>query len=386
MTGGGSGGHITPLLSLAHELKAQRNGCRLIYIGLKGDRLDGLKASYAVFDEVYYVSSGKFRRYHDVNFLVQLFDLKTLLLNTRDIFKVIAGFFSSCRLLRQIKPDAVFSKGGFVAVPVGLAAHWLKLPIITHDSDTVPGLANRIIGRWAKIHATGMPANFYDYPQESIRYTGIPIDKHFGPVGNAQQARYKEELGIPSTSPVLLVGGAGLGARDVNNKIIEAAPQLMAQFSTLVILHITGKQLADQVRAGYSALISPLTRERVKIIGFTSEFYKYSGAADLVITRAGATTIAELAVQKKAVILIPAPFLTGGHQLKNAQMLEQKGAVLTLSNDVEPEKILTMVADLLRAPAKREELATKLGLMAKLDAATGLAKAILEVIEQGNSA
>jgi UDP-N-acetylglucosamine--N-acetylmuramyl-(pentapeptide) pyrophosphoryl-undecaprenol N-acetylglucosamine transferase len=133
LTGGGSGGHITPLLSLAHALKKASPGCRVAYIGHKGDQFDSLAERYHDFDDIGFVNGGKFRRYHGESFFSQLFDVKTLALNIRDFFRVITSIFKSVKILRKLKPDVVFSKGSFVAVPVGIAAKLLRIPIVTHE-------------------------------------------------------------------------------------------------------------------------------------------------------------------------------------------------------------------------------------------------------------
>ena len=195
LTGGGSGGHITPLLSLARALKLFEPTCRVVYIGLRGEKIGGLAERFQVFDEIYYVPAGKFRRYHGESLLAHLVDVRTMMLNVRDFFRVIRGIFSARRILKQIGPDVVFSKGGFVAVPVGIASRLLHVPIVTHDSDSLAGLANRIVGRWAVVHATGMPADGYSYPKKTIRYVGIPVDERIKPVSLAAQADFKRQIG-----------------------------------------------------------------------------------------------------------------------------------------------------------------------------------------------
>lgn len=368
-----------PLLSLAHALRKASKDCRIIYIGRKGEGLaDSLKSRFQVFDSVYYVPAGKFRRYHGETLLAHIADFRTVGLNVRDFFRALAGIGYARKILKQIKPDVIFSKGGFVAVPVGIAANLLRIPIITHDSDTVPGLANRIVGRFARIHATGMPASYYKYPKESIHYVGIPLDERIKAVSASTQARFKKELGLPADSLLLLIGGAGLGARDINNKALAITADLLERFNNLYIIHIAGQQHEKVVAAGYGSAVKS-SKERVKILGFTPDFYKYTGAADLIITRAGATTIAELAAQKKAVILIPAPHLTGGHQLKNADGLAKSRSVLIVANDAAPARLLKVVTDILRDDAARQALANNLGGLAKIDAADKLAELLLKV-------
>lgn len=334
---------------------------------------------YGVFNEVYFISSGKFRRYHGQNPILRILDIKTVLLNARDFFKVLVGYFQARRLLQKIKPNAVFSKGGFVVVPVGLAARNYKVPIITHDSDAMPGLANRIIGRWAAIHATGMPAEQYPYPPASIRYTGIPLDDRIQPVSPSLQAAYKKQLEIDPQKKVLLIGGAGLGSRDLNKLVIALAPELLASVPDLIIIHFTGDAHLKEVKTSYEKNVPEEFLKRIKAIAFSDEFYIYTGAADLVISRAGATTIAELALQKKAAILMPASFLSGGHQIKNAERLQRLEAAEIADTSMDPRDFLKLVEGLLGDDVKRQKLADNLGKEACPAAANDVAKLILKI-------
>jgi len=378
LTGGGSGGHITPLLSLAGALKLASPQCHLVYVGLKGDRFKGLQDRFKVFDEVRLISTGKFRRYHGESWLAHIADLKTLALNARDFFKTLVGIYSARKLMKKIQPDVVFSKGGFVGVPVGIAAHWRGTPIITHDSDATPGLSNRILGRWAAIHTTGMPAEFYNYPKETTRYVGIPIDERIQFVTPALQAGFKSEIGVPGDALVLLVTGGGLGSRSVNQLVLNSASQLLEAEPRLFIVHLSGHQHQAEVSDGYDTKLSSEHRRKVKVIGFSDELYKYSGAADVIITRAGATVLAEFAAQAKACIVIPSTFLSGGHQLQNAKLLADAGAAKILADEVSVEELTAVTRELLRNQPLRQELAKKLNSSAKMNAAGQLAQVILD--------
>lgn len=165
MTGGGSGGHITPILAVAHELKKLAPDTHIIYIGQQGDTFGTVVAEHELIDEVHTIAAGKFRRYHSEG-LKQLLDLKTMWLNLRDGFRVVKGLVQSYRLLGDLKPDMVFCKGGFVGVPVGLSAALRHIPYVTHDSDAIPGLANRVIAKWAALHAVALDPSLYPYPVE----------------------------------------------------------------------------------------------------------------------------------------------------------------------------------------------------------------------------
>ncbi len=380
MTGGGTAGHITPILSVARALKKADPDCEVVYIGLKGGKLeDRLLDGYQNFDEVHAITAGKFRRYHGQSFLAHLIDILTIALNIRDFFKVMAGTVSANKLLKKIKPDLVFSKGGFVAVPVGLAARWHKIPIVTHDSDAVSGLANRIVGRWAKIHATGLPASFYLYPTETVRYVGIPVDDRVKLVTPAAQAAFKAELDLKPDELVLLVAGGSLGAKTLNDLVLQIAVKLLAANPSLHIINIAGSKNEAELTRKYKSLTSEDVNKRVTVLAFTPKLYKYTGAADLILARAGASTLAELAIQQKALIVIPSPYLTGGHQLKNAAELEKTAAAEVLPNNISADDLLKAINSLLNDRPRREELAKRLGTLAKPDAADELAQLLLEV-------
>lgn len=378
MTGGGSGGHIVPLLSLARELKSVAPDCRVIYIGLKGEELSSLEKQLTVFDAVYRVRSGKLRRYHGQNLAATAADVKSLALNIRDGFKVAGGYFEARRLLRRLKPQVVMSKGGYGAVPVATAAYRLKIPLITHDSDVVPGLANRWAGRWATIHATGQPAENYRgvYPESSIRYVGIPLDERLVPVTAKLQAEYKQSLGMPTDSFVLLVTGGGLGSKTINEKIVALAADFLAGDQNRIV-HFSGAKHVDSTKQAYETCLAPDQLRRVEVIGFSTELYRYSGAADLVVTRGGASTLAELAAQHKACIVIPADWLTGGHQLKNVASLEEHQAIMVADNDISPQNLLKLINRFKQNPHLRSELGQNLGSIIKFDGAKQLADLIL---------
>lgn len=364
-------------MSLARALRDAAPDCQIVYIGHKGDNFDSLKLPTKDFDFTAFVQGGKFRRYHGENVLSHLLDFKTIGLNIRDFFRVIGSAFASLKILRKMKPDVVFSKGGFVAVPVGLAAKLLRIPIITHDSDSVPGLANRIVGRWAAVNATGMPTKHYHYPKHKRVYVGIPIAEDIVRITPKTQNELKSSLKLPADSHVLLVSGGGNGSRNINELVVSIAPTLLSSDLKLHILHIAGKKHEEGIAKRYRAALPDAEHERVKVLGFASNFSEYSGAADVIIGRAGATSLAEFAAQSKACVIIPSPFLTGGHQLKNAQELADRDAAVVMGNDVSADELLVVVNELLNNEGRRIQLAKKLGAMARPDAAKQLAGIIL---------
>jgi UDP-N-acetylglucosamine--N-acetylmuramyl-(pentapeptide) pyrophosphoryl-undecaprenol N-acetylglucosamine transferase len=367
-------------LSLARELKAKQPGCRIVYVGHKGDDFDNLKISTHDFDFMVFINAGKFRRYHS-GFLGGIFNLKTLALNIRDFFRLPGSIFSSLKLIRRFKPSVVFSKGSFVAVPVGIAAKLSRVPIVTHDSDSTPGLANRIVGRWADIHATGMPAKYYPYPKNKTEYVGIPIDGRIKKVTPRLQAEYRQQVGLPTDSTILLLSGGGNGSKRLNDLLVAASAQLLSSNLKLHIVHISGRLHEEAVKQAYGSGLSPAELKRVTVKGFVSDFFAYAGSADLIVTRAGATTLAELSAAGKACLIIPSPHLTGGHQLKNATQLAELDAAAVAQEDIQPDEFLVLVSELLNNEHRRFELARNLYATARPEAAEKLAQIILRVAE-----
>ena len=380
MTGGGSGGHITPLLSLARELKAQNPNSHIVYIGHVGDNFDTLGLPKHDFDFLCFINAGKFRRYHGESFFSHLLDLKTLLLNTRDFFRVIKSVGSAYKILSRTHVDVVFAKGGFVSVPVGLGARLKGIPIVTHDSDALGGLANKIVGRWARVKATGMPTNFYKPGKARLEYVGIPLDSNIKLVTPSLQAQYKKQLGLVPHNKVLLVAGGGLGSQHLNQLVVAASARLLQASEELVILHITGQQHLNSTRASYGDVLDKTQLKRVHCLGFTPEFYKFSGAADLILSRAGATAIAEFALQGKACLIMPSPFLAGGHQLKNADYLAKHDAAVILDESTDADELTGVIAHLLTDNNRRLVLVNNIHALSKAGAAAKLAKIILDQV------
>jgi UDP-N-acetylglucosamine--N-acetylmuramyl-(pentapeptide) pyrophosphoryl-undecaprenol N-acetylglucosamine transferase len=382
LTGAGSGGHITPILAVAAELKHHRSDIRLIYIGQRGDKLGDIPTEHPAIDQVFTVRAGKFRRYHGEG-VKQIFDIPTTLRNARDFFYVIIGIYQSWRLLHRIRPDVIFIKGGFVGVPVGLAAASLHLPYVTHDSDAVPGLANRIIGRWAAWHAVALPADAYNYPADKTVTTGIPLRADFGPVDAKRKSHYRTELKLPAQAKVLFVIGGGLGSQLINEAVAGAVPHLLGELTDLYVLHSVGRNHEATMQALYQEKLSPALQGRVRVQGYIEDVYRYSGAADVVVTRAGATNLAEFALQGKACIVVPSPFLAGGHQLKNAHYLADQRAALILDEAAlvaDPNRLARQASALLRDPKRQQELGQRLSKFAKPNATAELTHLLLDMM------
>ncbi len=383
VTGGGSGGHITPILAVAHEIKQARPDAEICYIGQKGDALSDIPAAHDAIDKVYTVRAGKLRRYHGEG-LRQLLDIPTLLKNLRDMVWTIIGIGQSIRLLRRLHPDVVFIKGGFVGVPVGLAAALWRIPYVTHDSDALPGLANRLVAPWARLHTVALPAEVYAafYPSKKTKTVGVPISHHFELVTPKEMTAARKRLDLDKYQQVLCMTGGGNGAQSLNEALIACAPGLLGRYPDLAIVHIAGRSLEAAVRKRYKAELTPEQFARVQVTGFVTNLHDYSAASDVILTRAGGSSMAEFAVQGKACIVAPNPVLAGGHQLKNARVLADRKAIRLVDDTAlrhDTQALMAPCTELLDNPEKARALGQKLNTLATPDAAERLAVVLLDI-------
>ncbi len=321
------------------------------------------------------ITSGKLRRYHHLSWWQQILKVRTIVIpNIIDGSKVIVGFVESFVYLVGWRPDVVFTKGGFVCLPIGLAAYILRIPLVIHDSDAHPGLTNRILARFATTIATGAPLKFYHYPPTKAHYVGVPVRADFRPFSSDERQKAKQTLGFNADRPLVVVTGGGLGAKRLNMAVVLTLDALLPR--TNVIL-ISGEGQFDEMKA-----ITPQDDERFKLYAFVSEgMAAMLGAADIVVARAGATTIVELAALAKPTILVPNGYLTGGHQLKNAAVYAEDGAVCVLDEtevEKKPGLLEDEISNLLADPERQVAMGRKFLAYAKPHAAADMATLIID--------
>ncbi len=322
---------------------------------------------------VHTIVAGKLRRYQHLS-LWQHFTIPSVFWpNLRDIFLVFVGFIQSFFMLVAWRPDVVFTKGGFVCLPVGFAAKILGIPLVIHDSDAHPGLTNRILAKWATRIATGAPLKHYPYPAKISTYIGVPVGKDFVPRDSAERAAIKTKLGLNPKLPLMVVTGGGLGASRINDVV---ANQLSTLLDVTSVVLLCGTEQYDELRA-----LTPQNDPRFQLHAFISEgMADLLGAADLVIARAGATTILELAALARPTVLIPNSNLTGGHQLKNAAAYADTGAVEVI-DDFElasnPQLLSDTVTSLLANPEQLKRMSKLFHAYAKPEAASEMADMVI---------
>ena len=311
LTGGGTAGHVTPNIALLPSLREA--GFEIAYMG----SYDGIeKKLIADFDIPYQgIATGKFRRYLDPK-------------NFSDPFRVLKGYAEARKYLKEFKPDVVFSKGGFVSVPVVRAAASLKIPCIIHESDITPGLANKLCIPVARKVCCNFPETLNHLPKEKAVLTGSPIRKE---LAEGNRLAGLDMCGFTANKPVILVMGGSLGALNVNQAVRAALPGLLEDFQ---IIHLCGKDKVDNLlltTPGYKQF------EYVK-----TELKDLFAACDLVISRAGANAICEILALKKPNILIPLPAeVSRGDQLLNAASFKEQGFSIVIEEDDLDTKTLT---------------------------------------------
>ncbi|MCJ7836693.1 undecaprenyldiphospho-muramoylpentapeptide beta-N-acetylglucosaminyltransferase [Cuneatibacter sp. NSJ-177] len=343
LTGGGTAGHVTPNLALLPLLK--EHGYDIRYIGSK----EGIEKNLVGAAGIPYdgISSGKLRRY---------FDWK----NFTDPFRVIKGFGEAKKLLKQYRPDVVFSKGGFVSVPVVLAAKKLKIPAVIHESDMTPGLANKLsIPSAAKV-CCNFPETLENLPKEKAIVTGCPIR---GELLSGSRVKGLTLTGFSPDRPVLLVIGGSLGSVRVNAAIRQVLPKLLENFQ---VIHICGKKNLDENLKGTPGYLQ---------YEYVNDHLKDLFAmADVVVSRAGANAICELLALRKPHILVPlSAAASRGDQILNAGSFQKQGfSAVIPEEELSDERLLDTIDEVYKNRSRYIEAMEKSPLGNAVETIVGL--------------
>ena len=404
VVGGGSGGHITPAVAVVREILEKRPRTKIDFwtdkkyyknvvkitteIGVHWGEEDKLGSKKNPYIQVRKIKAGKFHRYSGLT-LENYFSnhAKTL----RDVtFGNVAGFFGfTCGIFQSFfrlvgkknRPDVIFLKGGFVGLPVGIVAKWLKIPYVVHESDAVPGLANRMLMKRARVVAMGSPFDEGIKGRENWAWVGIPVAAEYKKISATTQKQLKKSAGFDPEKPLVMVTGGSQGAEHINLTMRKILPEML-KFASVGL--VAGRKHYENMvdLKKYEEWDKAKLQSNFRLWEFSPAMNELLGAADVVISRAGATTIAELAVLSKPVILVPYEKLPGDHQSKNAERLERAGAVVVVPDskmNENPELLLEEARKLIRSPKKREELAQKLHEESKTNAAERLADILVEI-------
>ncbi len=312
LTGGGTGGHLFPLIAVASRIREKLGPeAEFLYIG-SGQEMEKKAMAEAGIPSMF-VLSGKMRRYFSFE-------------NFTDIFKIPVGFLQSLWILLRFMPDAIFSKGGYVAVPVVLAAWVYRIPILIHESDSIPGTANQFLAKLANRVAVAYPSAEEYFAKDKVAFTGNPVRFE---VTEGDPIMLRTQLGFTSAKKTLLILGGSQGSQIINEAIVRILPQLLHNFQ---VIHQTGAGNFDETVAFAARQGIKSGREGYWAVPFmnANQLRDAFALCGLVVSRAGATFIAEIAANGKPAILIPLESSANDHQRMNAYELAKIGAALVL--------------------------------------------------------
>lgn len=362
LSGGGTAGHIWPTLDVANQIKKIEPEAQFIYLGSRGEIEKNIIPQKQI--KLYQIFSGKLRRYWSwENFI--------------DPIKVIIGFFQSLIILAKNRPQVVFAKGGYVTVPVVIAARLLKIPTIAHESDSILGLANRILFRLVQKIMISFPSyNYGKKYQKKLFYSGLPTREEFFQTNDKSEG-YKT-FKISDRIPVLLITGGSQGSHIINKNISKIASSILEKYQ---IIHSTGSLDYSKIKKRKHHLKEDKA-ERYKIYRFLPNLMPEAlKIADLVVSRAGANTLAEISALSRPSIIIPLATAASNHQYYNARVYaEYKAAIVIEEKDLTPKKLQKTILDLLNRKVLLEQLGKNAHKLAKPNAAKIIAEHVLSLI------
>ncbi len=364
LSGGGTGGHIFPLVAVARRLQAKATvRARLLelhYVGPKPQDAAGLSVEGIRLHGIF---AGKLPRYATWRLLLEL-------------LKFPIGFVQALAAMLVVMPDVVFAKGGYGSVPVVVAAWLYRIPVVVHESDTVPGLANRLAAMFARRIAVAFPQTTKLFREGHTVVTGNPIRRPLL-AGSAERAR--AELGITTDKPVLLILGGSQGAEPINDLVIVSLRDLLIRYE---VVHQTGERRYNQVveEAKVEVGAGVEVGYHVKSFFNEQELADAYAVASLVVSRAG-TSIFEIAALGKPAILIPLPHAAQDHQRENAYAYAHTGAALILEQgNLTPHLFAERISSLLDNPETMQKMSERAKSFARLDADEKIAEELWELM------
>jgi len=362
-TGGGTGGHVFPIIAIAQELNKKENDLELSYIGPR----DFCSSTFMGKEKIktHYVLCGKIRRYLSFNSIISNFiDI---------VFKIPFGIMQSFLIMFFTMPDIIISKGGFGSVPVVIAGWLLRIPTFLHESDIAPGMANALCSKFSEKVFISFPLSQTEYfPKEKMVEMGNPIRSG---IINGDKEEAKKLFNLTYEKPVVLVLGGSQGSERINEEILEVLPDMLKEFE---VIHQTGLSQFKRVKEESAAFVSDEAKKYYHPYFFLDENeMKHAFAASgCVVARSGAGTIFEIAANKKPSILIPLPESAQNHQVKNAYAYADIGACVVLEEgNFTHHFFLEKLREVLRDHAENMKIVAEK--FAKLNAAEEIAKYIL---------
>ncbi|MBN1193592.1 MAG: undecaprenyldiphospho-muramoylpentapeptide beta-N-acetylglucosaminyltransferase [Coriobacteriia bacterium] len=363
LSGGGTAGHIYPALTVAALLVAE--GHEVHFVGTP----DGLEAKLA--EEAGIAFHGLRARGFDRSHPLSLVTSAAV---------IAASTLRAASLLRGLSADVVLGFGGYVSLPVGLAAAAKGVPLVLHEQNSVPGLANRVLSRWARAVGVTYEGSIYHLarPERAV-LTGNPVRPE---VLSADRARGRAALGIDADAVVLLVFGGSRGARHINDAFVSLAPTLMG-IPSLQVVHSAGRIEAASVAERVTSALGG-DGARYRVVDYIDAMGDAIAAADVVVARAGATSIAEITAVGRAAVLVPYPYATDDHQTLNARAVAQSGgAEVVCDAELDTERFRDSVMRVVADPGRQRDMAAASAALGRRDAAQRVAALVTESGSKG---
>ena len=362
LTGGGSGGHLIPLIAVARKIKEDFPETTFLYVGPNGKMEKEIMDAEAIPSKNILV--GKLRRYYSFQ-------------NFIDMCKIPLGVVQSMWILFLEMPDAIFSKGGYASLPVVLVAWAYRIPVLIHESDAVPGLANSILGKFVSRVAVSYPSAEEEFLASEVVLTGNPLREDINK-GDARKAR--EMFSLSEERKTILVIGGSQGARVINNRVLSVLPELLEKYQ---IIHQTGEENFQEVQHRAGELGYKIGREGYHAIAYIgSEMKDIYAASDLIVSRAGANSISEIAANQKPAILIPLAGSANDHQRMNAYALAKVGACIVLDeNNLGKHIFLSRIEEIMNDEKLRQKLSRNIQSFYHPDATQKIANGIIEMVK-----
>ncbi len=356
IAGGGTGGHIFPAIAIANALKKIDNGIEILFVGAKG-KMEMEKVPQAGYKIEGLDISG--------------FNRSSLIKNIGLPFKVIKSLMQVKRIINRFKPDAVIGVGGYSSYPVLRVAQGRKIPTFIHESNSFAGKSNKWLGKKATKVFTGTDGMEKFFPAKKIIVTGNPVREVITQIPSMSREGAKSEyFGMQEPKKVLLVVGGSLGARSINEAIAKGLNELLR--NNIRVLWQTGKMDAVKWKG--------LKTDNVNVNEFIEKMEFAYAAADIVVARSGAMTVAELCVAKKPVLFVPYPFAAEDHQTVNAMRLVNKNAAMMVKDSEAGEKLVPLIIELSKNEHKQEELKKNISALAITNADMKIAEEVLKSI------
>lgn len=368
-TGGGTGGHIFPIIAVSREIRriaSDKHDIKFFYLGPKDGFAEILLSQEGI--KVRTVLAGKIRRY---------FTLQAILKNIIDIFiKMPIGFCQAFFHIFFLAPDLVFSKGGYGSFSSGICSWLLASPIFLHESDIAPGLANRILSRFCSKLFVAFPKTEY-FPFRKMIVTGNPVRRELM-AGSESEA--KKLFRLKADKPIILVLGGSQGAQRINDLILGILPELLENFE---LIHQVGEKSFKDINMEVQALIGPELQSRYRPFSFLREesLRQAYAASQLIVGRGGSGTIFEIAALAKPSILIPLPEAAQNHQAKNAYSYGASGGAVVMEEaNLSPHFFIEKLKHLFSSPEILRNMRKAAGAFARPEAAGEIAKEIVDFL------